>query len=257
MSGSASWKNISRGWASMQKWLLPRKPANLAEWGDLPLWRPHLNHVNRESVGCTTLARRSLRDCGLRRMGDILGPRGEFISWNEARGLGARAFAETTFQDLLRNLWDRPTIRHPEEQMEFYMEATEVVGKQLVWQYQLPARLLTEAWIPFLDRSKATRTFLREGVTLRPIACCFPGPTISLRRIMVGSPRYASKFIHFGPWQEGNGLLSQYQWLDGTQLVNTSTAQLRLLSTRQATRPHTPLPRWRSQFHPMFGNQHG
>lgn len=247
MPSSAPWQNISRAWASMRKWLLPSQPANLSEWRDLPLWRPHLNHVDPSLAKCTTIAQQNLRDCGLQRMGDVLCPQALFITWNEARRLGAPISTERAFLDLVRNLHNRTSIRPQNERMDFFVDAGEGSDRQLVWQYQLPARQLHEAWLPFLDSSTAIRTFRSEGIKLHPVNCSALGPEVMLRRIMVGSPRHSNKHLHLGPWLEENILLTQYEWLDGTQLANSSTSQLRLLLTRQAARPHTALNKWSAQ----------
>lgn len=48
----------------------------------------------------------------------------------------------------------------------------------------------------------------------------------------------------FGPWNRETLLLTQYQWNDGTPLLNTSTRQLHLLQANQRNTPHTALSRW-------------
>lgn len=51
----------------------------------------------------------------------------------------------------------------------------------------------------------------------------------------------------FGPWTSERALLNQYIWLDGTPILNTSTAQLRHLQAQQRQVPHLALTKWVNQ----------
>lgn len=59
LEGSAPWRNLCSGcpsgWAALRKKLAPRRPANIEEWGELPLWRPHINHIDGKLVHCTEI----------------------------------------------------------------------------------------------------------------------------------------------------------------------------------------------------------
>lgn len=83
MGGSAPWQRICHGWASLKKNLFPGLPANREEWGALPLWRPHRNHLQGNLVRCSTLAQKLLRANGFEFMRDLQHPQGEFLTWIE------------------------------------------------------------------------------------------------------------------------------------------------------------------------------
>lgn len=82
------WQNLCKGWVGLKKWLLPRRPANLEEWGQLPLGRPHLIHRNVKLVKCTTRAQGQLRESGFVFMSDVFCGMNGFISWEMAAQRG-------------------------------------------------------------------------------------------------------------------------------------------------------------------------
>lgn len=104
MGGSAPWRNLCSSWATLKKRLAPKRPVSVEEWGDLPLWRPHLNHVDGKLVRCTTIAQQSLRRAGLHFMADILTPGNVPIQWEGARRRGAPMNCERAFNALIQNL---------------------------------------------------------------------------------------------------------------------------------------------------------
>lgn len=113
----------------------------------------------------------------------------------------------------------------------------------MIWQFQLPAARLTGAWIPFMDRSSPDHTFRLEGNKLRPTRHCCPDSETILSRVMVSSNANARTRQKLGPWIDDNPM-TQYQWVDGTPLVESSTAQLRSIQVHHAAQPHGALRKW-------------
>lgn len=243
LTGSPTWLNICKGWAVLKKWLVPGQPANLAGWRALPLWRPHLNHVNPTTVKCSTVARRTLYDRGFVYMEDVMHPNGAFITWEEAQRKGAGNGGEAAFRNLLANLKTQPDLVHPEDKMPVFVKGISTAGRPLIWQFTLPAARATEAWLPFLDRNTPERTFRLEGNRLRATNCCIPTAATVLSRVMISSPINGRPKQLLGPWIDHNPL-TQYKWKDGTILLNSSTSQLRSLQSQRATEPHSALRRW-------------
>lgn len=81
---------------------------------------------------------------------------------------------------------------------------------------------------------------------MRPIRHCCPDPAIALTRVMVSSPSNARAKLKLGPWLDDNPI-SQYFWVDGTPLTNSSTAQVRSILVHQAAQPHLALRKWTEQ----------
>lgn len=71
IEGLAPWKNVCKGWATLKRRLLPSKLANLEEWENLPLWRPHFNHIDQKLVKCSTVAQRLRYQHGFRFVRDV------------------------------------------------------------------------------------------------------------------------------------------------------------------------------------------
>lgn len=61
----------------------------------------------------------------------------------------------------------------------------------------------------------AHKSFRSDGLNLVKIANCCPAPDISLKRIIVRTPRYSTNRLHLGPWQRDKLLITQYHWQDG------------------------------------------
>lgn len=133
MGGSAPWRNICNAWSSLKKHLKPKRPANLEERRDLPLWPPHMNHINEREVKCSTIAKKALQAHGLVSMGDVLQPDGSFITWGEATQRGVPLASEGAFHALLGNLKPVPEIDQPDAQHELFVEASDGPDKNKVW----------------------------------------------------------------------------------------------------------------------------
>lgn len=130
--------------------------------------------------------------------------------------------------------------------MNFYLENLNGPWPSTVWQFIVPAARLSTAWITLMDRGNPDRAFRCEGSSLRPITLSQPGPNELLQRVIVGSPFQSRTRIYFGPWQ-GQHPLVQFSWTDGTQLADSSTAQLRRLQVRHAASRHNALNRWEAR----------
>lgn len=165
---------------------------------------------------------------------------GTFISWETAVGRGAVTSGEAAFRRVLDNCKAIPEVGPPAARLPLFLEGSVDGGPPQIWQFTVPAERLTEAWVPFLDRNSPDRAFIWEGTILRPVPWNCPGPHTTLSRVIVGSPGQSKHKIFLGPWHDSNPI-TQFQWADGTDLVDSSTAQLRLLQVHQTSTPHSAL----------------
>lgn len=247
ISGSAPWRRICSSWATLRRRLKPKRPANLEEWKELPLWRPHLNHIDGSLARCSSIPQKALRDSGFNRMGDVLDTATSAISWAEARRRGAPQNCEAAFRQLVLNLQLVPILDQPEEPHDLFLQGMSLVNNDRVWQFRIKARHLSERWLPFMIGSEPIRTFRYTGHYLVPITTCKPDSQAILKRIIVRSPKFANSHLHMGEWTRENLLLTQYKWKDGTGLLHSSTAQLRLLQVADHSRPHSAFSKWENQ----------
>lgn len=101
-----------------------------------------------------------------------------------------------------------------------------------------------------MDLSTPESTLRGEGPLLCPTRLSCLGPEVTLQRIILGSPHNSRPCLHFGVWRGDNSLV-QYQWNDGTSLVDSSMSQLRLLQVKlqvhEAASPHVALRKWMVQ----------
>lgn len=185
MEGSALWCNLCSRWAALKKWLSPRQPANEEEWGDLPLWRPHINHLDEKLVRCNTIAQRSLRLAGFQVMADVFHLGNVPIQWEEAWRREAPVNCERAFNALILNLKVILKIGPPDDDQDMFQEDT---LSNCVWQYRFAASRATERWVPFMNREEPVRTFRKVGFILSAIARCSLPPAAHLQRIVVRAP---------------------------------------------------------------------
>lgn len=247
LEGSAPWRNICRGWATLKQHLLPSQPSNLEEWENLPLWRPHVNHVDKKKVKCSTIAQRLLHHHGFKFMRDVWSVADGLHTWQQASQRGAPPACEAAFQALISNLKAAPEIGPPGKLMDVYFENRDGPEPRLAWHFRLQAQHATERRAPFLSVEEPVRTFRRIGKSLTKIANCRPGAHRRLRRILVRTPAHSTTRIYLGPWRRDRVLTSQYQWTDGTSLHNSSTSQLRLLQVHIQPGGHGALEKWNVQ----------
>lgn len=64
---------------------------------------------------------------------------------------------------------------------------------------------------------------------------------------MVRSPSLSSKKLNLGLWRDSSHFLKQYRWTDGTRILHSSTAQIRLLQVHGQGGPHGALEKWARQ----------
>lgn len=145
----------------MKKKLEPFPPINKEEWGDLPLWRPHLNHIEQGGVRCSTKAQRALRDVGFLLMKDILDAAGILNTWMAAMVRGALPFCKQAFRVLRDNLRPTPTFVNSNSNGHFYVELLK--EPKVVWKYLLPTSRIASNWMPFMDRSSLEHTYMVAG----------------------------------------------------------------------------------------------
>lgn len=169
MEGSAPWRNICKAWADLKGKLVPLRPANFEEWTDLPLWTPHLNHVDCSIVSCKSAAQKALRNCGFRRMVDILDAPDSAITWEEAVRRGAPVRCEVAFRNLIQNIILNPVVDAPNALHDFYVQGTDGPDRDMVWQFRLPSQHLSERWLPFMDTGQPEATFKSLGRVLIPV----------------------------------------------------------------------------------------
>lgn len=200
MNGSPPWLNISRCWMGLKQWITPCQPVNLEAWRALPLWRPHVNQIDPSLTKCQTAAQRALRDGGLRNMADITDLRGHIVPWNDILLREIRPDLGPAYQVLIANIKPAPELRRSQDKMPIFFEGILESGASMIWKFSLPAAQLSEAWIPFLDRSSPDSTYLRLGQHLIPRRVCCPGPDVVLYRVLVGNPTNSGKLTYFGPW---------------------------------------------------------
>lgn len=103
-------------------------------------------------------------------MADVLATANTTIPWEEALWRGAPLHCETAFGNLINNLNLNPVLDPPDAMHDFFVQGTEGLDKNTVWMYRLPARHLSENWIPFMDTGTPASTFRSMGRSLLPNA---------------------------------------------------------------------------------------
>lgn len=102
--GSSSWQNICKAWGSLKPFLRHAAPRNQEEWRELPLWRPHIQHVSESRVKCTTQAQRRLRDAGILTIGDISEADGRYKPWESLPVNKEDTASRRAYEALIANL---------------------------------------------------------------------------------------------------------------------------------------------------------
>lgn len=154
---------------------------------------------------------------------------------------------EHAFHALTRNLKRIPEMENPDTIQDLFIQGSDGNEAKLVWQFKVPARHLSERWIPCMDQSEPFQTFRFIGHSLVTIPNRRPTGAASMRCIMVRSPRFSNSHIHMGDWRRGNLMMLQYKWRDGTDLLHSSTTQLRILQTMDLSQVHIALSKWEAQ----------
>lgn len=119
---------------------------------------------------------------------------------------------------------------------DFYLESYDGSERNTIWQFRLPGGLITEHWPPFRRCPEPERTFRLVGSQLITIAKRSPNLATRLRRIIVRTSCHIPHRLRLGLWNRMNAGITQYIWLDGTELSNTSTAQLRIMAPTERYR---------------------
>lgn len=177
-------------------------------------------------------------------MADILTNGNVPIQWEEARRRGAPVNCERAFNVLTQNVKALPEIRPPEEEQDLFLEDANC-GR--IWPYRIAASHATERWIPFMNLTEPVRTFKTVGSILSPIVKCRPPADAHLQRIIVRAPWHSGRLFHLGRWHRERLMITQYRWQDGTPLLHSSTAQLRLLQVHGQAAAHSALHKWNRQ----------
>lgn len=180
-------------------------------------------------------------------IGDIINPGGGLISWDDDRAQGVPNRCRVAFQDLAARLIHNPTLDPSQALREFYVDDAQLTGGTFIWQFMLPPAQLTVAWIPFMNHNCPVRTFKLTGIHLVPTCLLAPVLLISLWRIVALNQGGAKLAVHGGVWMEGNLLLTQYNWKNGTPLGNTSMHQLRGFLLLNQVRAHPAIRNWETE----------
>lgn len=98
-----------------------------------------------------------------------------------------------------------------------------------------------------MNRGKAESTFRSLGHVLVPMANRSPGQDSQLERVLLRNPNFSSGRLNLGNWQSSNKLLTQYKWQDGTIILHSLIAQIRLLQVHHQAGPHGALSKWERQ----------
>lgn len=242
-TGSNVWGNICKGWAQLKPLLVPSPPSNSEAWGSLPLWRPHVHHINASLVKCSSLAQRQLREAGLETMADITDGSGQLLRWAQISNRGnLNSSCEAAFSKLQRNVRQFA----PEGSLSLtplFLESYED-NPHRIWQYMLPEADFSVHWRPLPNSPPPKHTFRLSGNCLSILPTGPPPQNLRLRPVLIRDPVGSGQTrSRFKLWQ-GNALFTQYRWKDDTPLLNTSTAQLRHLQCLQRNHPHQVLARW-------------
>lgn len=243
--GSAAWQNISRAWAKLKPSLSAVTPRNEDEWRQLPIWRPHRNHITHTNVKCSSQGQRWLRQLGPNTMGDFMAPDGRLAAWQDIYQGPTNNRGERAFRRVVENLRDIPALDDTPILHPLFFEAVDDRGNQCIWQYNVPAADTSLNWAELHTRFNPIRTLYASGGALLAGPHNAPTPRTLAYRVLLRLPAECGPLHHyFGQWNPENAWLTQYQWTDGTALLNTSTRQLHRLLARQRSTPHSALQKW-------------
>lgn len=243
--GSPSWKNICRAWGNLKPLLRKATPRNQEEWEDLPLWRPHVHHLNESRARCFTLAQKRLQAAGLTSIKDISEANGQFKRWEELPVRHGDLAGQRAFNALVANISPPiPAEPQPGPHIVFYgEESSETDGN--IWKFDVQQNSVSSSWVRIRASSLPVSTFHCRAGFLRAIPRSCPPQSTSLRRVLIRHSKGKSeKRSHFGFWSEDRKFLMQYTWSDGTPILDTSTSQLRVLQAPQRFRSHKVADKW-------------
>ncbi|CAM6083816.1 unnamed protein product [Calypogeia fissa] len=126
------WQDICMDSAKILK---PTAPSHRAGWLRLPLWTPHLNHVDKHIVKCQSNPQRRIRQAGFDQMLDVHKPNGAFIAWEEGPNSILPASCQRAYLKLISNLVSEPILNANRRGMELaYFE--EESGAR-IWEYKI------------------------------------------------------------------------------------------------------------------------
>lgn len=114
-----------------------------------------------------------------------------------------------------------------------------------VWQYKVPSDQGSSHWNRIRCQASPSKVYDVEAGLLVPCPGAPSPPPLNAQRILVRAPMGKPHSLkHFGVWSPERAILTQFTWRDGTPLLNTSTAHLRVLQERQRFTEHTALSKW-------------
>jgi hypothetical protein len=246
--GSKVWKNICCNWAVSKSNLRPCKPANVEEWNHLPLWTPHIVHKVPGLALCKTNPQRQIRRKGFDVVEDIVDESGRIILWEEKGMFDIPRSCKRAYEVLTTNLKETPILcDSAEKKVAVYMQE---MGGLRVWEYSIPKVNVTRLWHLQSVRPSPVRSFILNGENLVKVENLVPIQNTPMRRILVGKQYnrgcdLANK-VRFGEFYGNLRFASQYEWVDGTEFLNTSTQHLRIIQAKPRATQKS-LKRWEEE----------
>lgn len=243
--GSPVWQNICVAWHGLKPMLEPSPPNNLEDWENLPLWTPHLNHINPRTnpglVRCRRRAQHRLRAGGLHKMHDIMLPLGDRLALEEVAEHITDTVGRNACMALLASLQDIPVFQTSSSFQIIYFKIL-VVDRdqpQSVWQFRVPNKLATYRWATIIQQfcciksMKRGQAFSLQDREFHPhchlMHTKFWLDPLRENRICIFTSASGSRHAHSS--HNTNGRFHA--------LVDSSTAQLRALQVRHRWVVHT------------------
>lgn len=186
--GSTPWQNICKAWEKLKPRLSTRKPCNLMEWAQLPLWRPHCNHRVPDRVKCSTRAQHSLRNAGLVWMKDVLSPGGGFLAWRDLPENIRVTGKERAYLALLANLEQHPTIDPAAGTQQLAFAETNPPQNQRIWLYEVTQQDAAADWDQITTRYRPMKMFVAQAGALNTANITVPGPMARPHRVLLRLP---------------------------------------------------------------------
>lgn len=245
--GSSVWNNICKAWVKLKHFLVPALPHNDEEWRLLPLWSPHHNHINQAKVCCSSQAQHRIRLGGIRLMGVILSPTGQFLTWAELHPGNVNRGGERAYENLTANLHQNPILDNSEstDDHQIFFESSIDSEPGCIWQFAVPGTHITSRWEDIRGRYPPVKMMFAAGETIKVIRGTLPSQTSMAHRVLIRLPTERDHAAcHFGLWNSERNLLTQYMWSDGTPLLNSSTGQIHRIQAQRRHTTHSALDRW-------------
>lgn len=225
--GSPAWQNICQAWAKLKSLLIPTDPHNWEEWCSLPLWRPHVHHIETTQVKCTTMAQHHLRATELCTLGDIILPTRQFKEWETLNLNIQDAAGRRDYYNLIANIRRDPHFETiPGFHLLFFADTTH--GNQgRVWKFDISQQDVSSSWQRINQSNLLVCTFSSTVGRIQDMERCH-SPLDAVLHPVILQLRDGKKTgrCHYGEWSTDWGFLLQYRWMNVIPILNASTEQL-------------------------------